>query len=177
MAAGNAIEAEKIYQSLLSASPNDPALLTKLAIAQLALGRNTLATSSLKKALDIKPGDVPASINLASAHTRLGNISEAIRTLQDVLKGDPNNSAAYNQLGITQGRARGKHLEARESFIKSIEFDKTNQNAHFNLAVSYARTAPTSLPLAKKHYNAARKLGASADPSLEAVLEGVQPAR
>ncbi len=176
MADGNAIEAEKIFRALVNASPEDTMLLTNLAIAQLELGRNTLATGTLKKVLEIKPGDVSALLNLANAQTRLGNVAEAASVLQEVLKNDPNNAVAYNYLGIALGKTRGRHLEAREAFAKSVALDGDFQNAHFNLAVAYARTAPTSLELARKHYEIAKKLGAAPDPSLEKMLGGIEPA-
>ena len=177
MADGNSLEAEKILHAMVMEAPKDPVLLTNLAIAQLNLGRNTLSITTLKKVLEIKPGDIPALMNLANAHTRLGNVVEAARILQDVLKNDPNNAIAHNYLGISYGKTRGRHLEARESFAKSVELDKNYQNAHFNLAVAYARTAPTSIELAKKHYDMARKLGAAPDASLEKMLKDVNALR
>lgn len=176
MAEGNAVEAEKILRALVNASPEDTVLLTNLAIAQLELGRNTLATGTLKKVLEIKPGDVSALLNLANAQTRLGNVVEAASVLQDVLKNDPDNAVAYNSLGIVLGKTRGRHLEAREAFEKSVALDGDFQNAHFNLAVAHARTAPVSLELARKHYEIAKNLGAAPDASLEKLLGGVEPA-
>ncbi len=176
MAEGNAMEAEKILRALVNDAPEDTVLLTNLAIAQLALGRNTLATGTLKKVLVIKPGDVSALLNLANAQTRLGNVGEAASVLQEVLKNDPNNAVAYNYLGIALGKTRGRHLEAREAFEKSVALDGDFQNAHFNLAVAHARTAPTSLELARKHYEIAKKLGAAPDASFEKMLAGVETA-
>lgn len=174
--AGDALDAEKIYRSLVASSPDDPVLLTKLAIAQLELGRNTLASATLNKVLQITPGDVPAAMNLANAQTRLGNVVEAARILRDVLASDPDNAVAYNYLGIALGKTRGRHLEAREAFVKSVELDDDNQNAHFNLAISYARTEPTSLEMARKHYEIAKTLGAPPDVAFEKMLAGVEPA-
>ena len=177
LADGKALEAEKIFQSLVEADPENVALLTKFAVAQLALNRNTLSTATLKKALAIKPGDVAASLNLANAHTRLGNVVEAAKLLQGVIENDPQNAVAYNYLGIVYGKTRGKHMDAREAFTKSVELDKKFQNAHFNLAVSHARTSPTSLDMAKKHYEIAKKLGAAPDDGLEKLLKDIEPAR
>ena len=174
--AGNPYAAQKVYQSLVNQFPENSDYLSKLAISQLAISQNTLATKTLTKLLAIDPENTSASLNLANAHTRLGNVVEAARILQGVIRSAPRNPVAHNYLGVAYGKTRGRHLDARSAFARSVELDGNYENAHFNLAVSYSKTSPTSLEMAKKHYEIAKKLGAAPDDGLEKLLKDIEPA-
>jgi tetratricopeptide (TPR) repeat protein len=168
-------DAEKIYIQLSEKFPDNPFVLSNLAVTQIQAGKLTAAIVALEKSLSLSPGDVFASINLANAFARQNRFDESIEVLKEVLKRDPKNAVANNYIAIALGK-KGNYREAEEFFQRSILLDQNYANAHFNLAVMYANTAPPSLTLARKHYDIAKSLGAEPDPVLERRLAQEAPA-
>ncbi|MFM8364130.1 MAG: tetratricopeptide repeat protein, partial [Verrucomicrobiota bacterium] len=167
-------DAEKAYIRLSEEYPDNPFILSNLAVTQIQAGKNSAAVVALEKALSLSPGDVFASINLANAFARQNRYDESIELLKEVLKRDPKNAVANNYIAIALGK-KGNYREAEEFFQRSILLDQNYANAHFNLAVMYANTNPPSLSLARKHYDIAKSLGAEPDPVLDRRLAEVPP--
>ncbi len=167
-------DAEKIYTRLTEEYPDNPFLLSNLAVTQIQAGKNSAALVALEKSLSLSPGDVFASINLANVLARQNRYDESIELLKEVLKRDPKNAVANNYIAIALGK-KGDYREAEEFFQRSILLDENYANAHFNLAVMYANTEPPSLTLARKHYDIAKSLGAEPDLVLDRRLAEVPP--
>jgi Flp pilus assembly protein TadD len=114
-------------------------------------------------------------VNLANVYCRQGRFDESIAVLNRVIPADSKNAVAHNYLAIALGK-KGDTAKAEESFRESLAIDPNYANAHFNLAVMYANAEPSSLQLAKKHYEKAKDLGAEPDSVLERRLAQIQPA-
>jgi tetratricopeptide (TPR) repeat protein len=167
-------DAEKIYTRLSEEYPENSFILANLAVTLIQAGKNSAALVALDKALSLSPGDVFASINKANVLARQDRFDESIEILKEVLKRDPKNAVANNYIAIALGK-KGNYSEAEEFFQRSILLDENYANAHFNLAVMYANTAPPSLTLARKHYDIAISLGAEPDAVLDRRLAEVPP--
>jgi len=168
-------DAEKKYQQVVDIAPENHFALANLAVTQIQAGKLSAAQVALEKALSLKSDDIFASVNLANVFCRQGRFDESINILNRVIPADPKNAVAHNYLAIALGK-KGDTAKAEESFRESLAIDPNYANAHFNLAVMYANAEPTSLQLAKKHYEKAKSLGAEPDSVLERRLAQIQPA-
>ncbi|NDG72175.1 MAG: tetratricopeptide repeat protein, partial [Proteobacteria bacterium] len=168
-------DAEKKYQQVVDAAPENHFALANLAVTQIQAGKLSAAQVALEKALSLKSDDIFASVNLANVYCRQGRFDDSIAILNRVITADPKNAAAHNYLAIALGK-KGDTAKAEESFRESLAIDPNYANAHFNLAVMYANAEPPSLQLAKKHYEKAKALGAEPDSVLERRLAQIQPA-
>jgi tetratricopeptide (TPR) repeat protein len=168
-------DAEKKYQQVVDAAPENHFALANLAVTQIQAGKLSAAQVALEKALSLKSDDIFASINLANVYCRQGRFDDSIAILNRVITADPKNAAAHNYLAIALGK-KGDTAKAEESFRESLAIDPNYANAHFNLAVMYANAESPSLQLAKKHYEKAKALGAEPDSVLERRLAQIQPA-
>ena len=168
-------DAEKKYQQVVDAAPENHFALANLAVTQIQAGKLSAAQVALEKALSLKPDDIFASVNLANVYSRQGRFDDSIAILNRVISADPKNAVAHNYLAIALGK-KGETAKAEESFRQSLAIDPNYANAHFNLAVMYANAEPPSLQLAKKHYEKAKVLGAEPDSVLERRLAQIQPA-
>jgi tetratricopeptide (TPR) repeat protein len=168
-------DAEKKYQQVVDAAPENHFALANLAVTQIQAGKLSAAQVALEKALSLKSDDIFASVNLANVYCRQGRFDDSIAILNRVITADPQNADAHNYLAIALGK-KGDTAKAEESFRESLAIDPNYANAHFNLAVMYANAEPPSLQLAKKHYEKAKALGAEPDSVLERRLAQIQPA-
>ena len=168
-------DAEKKYQQVVDAAPENHFALANLAVTQIQSGKLSAAQVALEKAISLKSDDIFASVNLANVYCRQGRFEDSIAILNRVILADPKNAVAHNYLAIALGK-KGDTAKAEESFRESLAIDPNYANAHFNLAVMYANAEPPSLQLAKKHYEKAKALGAEPDSVLERRLAQIQPA-
>ena len=76
---------------------------------------------------------------------------------------------AHNYLGITASQ-KGYAEAAEDELQKAIALNPNYADAHFNLAVVFATKQPPDKARAREHYNAAVRLGASPDPTLEKLI-------
>ena len=168
-------DAEKKYQQVVDAAPENHFALANLAVTQIQAGKLSAAQVALEKALFLKSDDIFASVNLANVYCRQGRLDDSIAILDRVISTDPKNAVAHNYLAIALGK-KGETAKAEESLHQSLAIDPNYANGHFNLAVMYANAEPPSLQLAKKHYEKAKVLGAEPDSVLERRLAQIQPA-
>ena len=168
-------DAEKVYQKVVDAAPENHFALANLAVTQIQAGKLSAAQVALEKALSLKSDDDFASVNLANVYCRQGRFDDSIAILNRVISADPKNAVAHHYLAIALGK-KGDITKAEESFRESLAIDPNYANAHFNLAVMYANAEPPSLQLAKKHYEKAKLLGAEPDSVLERRFAPIQPA-
>ena len=168
-------DAEKKYQQVVDIAPENHFALANLAVTQIQAGKLSAAQVALEKALSLKSDDIFASVNLANVYCRQGRFDDSIAVLNRVIPADPKNAVAHNFLAIALGK-KGDTAKAEESFRASLAINPNYANAHFNLAVMYANAEPSSLQLAKKHYEKAKDLGAEPDSVLERRLAQIQAA-
>jgi len=170
---GRFADAEKTYQEIVDASPNNAFALSNLGVTQIQARKLSAAEVALKKAIEINPKDAFAATNLGVVYCKQGKFDEAMASLQDALAADDKDHIAQNYLGICYGE-KGRLEESEAAFRRSIELRPEYPDAHFNLAVLYATAQPPSLAKAREHYDLAVKHGSEPDTSLEQMLQ--QPA-
>ena len=66
---------------------------------------------------------------------------------------------------------KGWSAAGEQEIRRSIELNPQYADAHFNLAVIYAKQRTPKVEMARYHYKKALDLGAPPDPELEALLK------
>ena len=161
--------AEKIYQEMLTKSPNNLYSLSNLGVVYFRTGKLKAAELTLKKAVALSPKDEFTHTTLGIVYYRQSKFDEALTELTKSLGLNPKSSTAHNYLGITASQ-KGWQEAAEKELLEAITENPNYADAHFNLAVIYATSSPPSREQAKQHYAIATKLGAAPDPSLEKLL-------
>jgi hypothetical protein len=161
--------AEKIYQEMLTKTPNNLYSLSNLGVVYFRSGKLKAAELTLKKAVTLSPNDEFTHTTLGIVYYRQAKFDSAIAELTKSLGLNPRSSTAHNYLGITASQ-KGWQEAAEKELLEAIKENPNYADAHFNLAVIYATSSPPSREQAKQHYGIATKLGAQPDPSLEKLL-------
>jgi hypothetical protein len=161
--------AEKIYQEILTKTPNNLYSLSNLGVVYFRSGKLKAAEITLKKAVTLSPNDEFTHTTLGIVYYRQAKFDSAITELTKSLGLNPSSSTAHNYLGITASQ-KGWQEAAEKELLEAIRQNPNYAEAHFNLAVIYATSSPPSREQAKQHYVIATKLGAQPDPQLEKLL-------
>lgn len=161
--------AEKIYQEILTKTPNNLYSISNLGVVYFRSGKLKAAELTLKKAVTLSPNDEFTHTTLGIVYYRQAKFDSAITELTKSLGLNPRSSTAHNYLGITASQ-KGWQEAAEKELLEAIRENPNYADAHFNLAVIYATSSPPSREQAKQHYGIATKLGAQADPQLEKLL-------
>ena len=161
--------AEKIYQEILTKTPNNLYSLSNLGVVYFRTGKLKAAELTLKKAVALSPKDEFTHTTLGIVFYRQAKFDEALTELTKSLGLNPKSATAHNYLGITASQ-KGWQEAAEKELLEAISENPKYADAHFNLAVIYATSSPPSKEQAKRHYVMATSLGAEPDPSLEKLL-------
>ena len=161
--------AEKIYQEMLTKTPNNLYSLSNLGVVYFRTGKLKAAELTLKKAVTLSPSDEFTHTTLGIVYYRQRKFDSAITELTKSLGLNPKSPMAHNYLGITASQ-KGWQEAAEKELLEAINENPNYADAHFNLAVIYATSSPPSKEQAKTHYVRATALGAEPDPSLEKLL-------
>lgn len=97
--AGQASEAETAYEEALKLAPNDPDLLFKTGVYQLAAGDRAQAIKLLEHSTKILPGDGEAQFYLAQAYHLNGQDKLALAAIRASLKAEPDNPPVWQKYG------------------------------------------------------------------------------
>jgi tetratricopeptide (TPR) repeat protein len=161
--------AEKIYQEILTKTPNNLYSLSNLGVVYFRTGKLKAAELTLKKAVTLSPNDEFTHTTLGIVYYRQAKFDSALTELTKSLGINPKSSTAHNYLGITASQ-KGWQEAAEKELVEAIRENPNYADAHFNLAVIYATSSPPAREQAKEQYALATKLGAQPDPSLEKLL-------
>ena len=161
--------AEKLYQEILTKTPNNLYSLSNLGVVYFRTGRLKAAELTLKKAVAVAPKDEFSHTTLGIVYYRQAKFDQALTELTKSLGLNPESATAHNYLGITASQ-KGWQEAAEKELLAAIADNPNYADAHFNLAVIYATAQPPSRELAKQHYTLATSLGAAPDPALERLL-------
>ena len=161
--------AEKLYQEILTKTPNNLYSLSNLGVVYFRTGRLKAAELTLKKAVAVAPKDEFSHTTLGIVFYRQAKFDEALTELTKSLGINPESATAHNYLGITASQ-KGWQEAAEKELLAAIADNPNYADAHFNLAVVYATAQPPSKELAKQHYTMATSLGAEPDAALEKLL-------
>jgi Flp pilus assembly protein TadD len=161
--------AEKIYQEILTKTPNNLYSLSNLGVVYFRTGKLKAAELTLKKAIALSPKDEFTHTTLGIVFYRQAKFDQALTELTKSLGLNPKSATAHNYLGITASQ-KGWQEAAEKELLEAISDNPNYADAHFNLAVIYATSSPPSKEQAKRHYAMATSLGAETDPALEKLL-------
>ena len=161
--------AEKLYQEILTKTPNNLYSLSNLGVVYFRSGKLKAAELTLKKAVALSPKDEFTHTTLGIVFYRQAKFDEALAELTKSLGLNPKSSTAHNYLGITASQ-KGWQEAAEKELLEAISENPKYADAHFNLAVIYATSLPPSREQAKRHYAMATSLGAQPDAALEKLL-------
>ena len=158
-------EAERLYQRILHADPNQPVALNLLGVLAHQTGRSDAAADLIAKALAINPDYAEAHNNLGNVLRNQGNPYEAVASYRRALALAPDNAKAHYNLGNAL-RDMGRLEEAVASFHQARLLKPGNAELHNNLgnalnelgkldeAADHYRQAIAIAPkYAKAHYN------------------------
>ena len=161
--------AERVYQQILTKSPNNLYSLSNLGVVYFRTGKLKAAELTLKKAVALAPKDEFSRTTLGIVYYRQAKYDDALAELTRALAINPKSATAHNYLGITASQ-KGWQEAAEKEMLEAIADNPDYADAHFNLSVIYATAQPPAKELAKRHYARATSLGAEPDPSLEKLL-------
>jgi tetratricopeptide (TPR) repeat protein len=92
---GDFAGAEASIEELWSRKPTDLGVLTSLGQIGNAVNRHDLAKAAFERALDIRPGDPQLSFNLATSLRNFGELAEAEKLYDSVIRACPDDWEAY----------------------------------------------------------------------------------
>lgn len=95
-----------------------------------------------------------ANLGIVYAHTN--RPAQAIESLRQAIRLNPDRAAYYNELGVVY-RREGKFEDAERSYEKALEADRGYAYAHLNLAILYDLYLPHP-EKALQHYERYREL-------------------
>ena len=140
--AGSPALALQAVQGILAQTPDDvPALLIQGDAAAL-LGQRDEAAAAFTRALRHSPDSTRAKLGLGRLRLYT-DANEAASLFQDVVKQEPRNLSALNNLGIAHDLL-GQHQKAQESYRRARAIDPTNSPAQVNMALSLAMSGNTA---------------------------------
>lgn len=175
MRKGDWKQAAAAWEKCVKLDPANAGAWTNLGKVQLQQQKTDAAIASLEKAVALQPTLAEAWSALGMAYESVKAPMRAVSCLTRAVHENPADARTRNSLAIVL-----KHVgwtgAAESELQKALDLDPRYSEAHFNLAVMYLERRPPSLELARRHYDAARQLGAAPDKELEAQLEGKEPA-
>jgi len=95
---------------------------------------------SARKIFEIESnkGDINCKAQLGQTLRLMGQFDGAIKTLTSVVSSFPEDSRAWNELGLSYLQ-NGNNEEAQQAFEKSLAINPTDGSAHYNLMHAYSR--------------------------------------
>ncbi|MBF0357840.1 MAG: glycosyltransferase family protein [Magnetococcales bacterium] len=119
----------------IAISPGEAEYHTFLGTILAAIGKKNVAKIRWQEAVRLDPKHAEALFLLGDALIDEGKPEEAIGFLQKALTAKPEFIAALNNKGLCH-KALKQLKQAKSCFEKAIKLDKTNPDAHINLAMT-----------------------------------------
>lgn len=130
-ASGRLAEAEKAYQQIVQADPEQPVALHLLGVIAHQIGKNDVAEKFITQAIANKPDYDEAHSNLGLVLRAMGQLDEAVDHCHKAIAITPDYAEAHNNLGITLQQL-GRIDEALVHFHKAITILPGFAEAHSN---------------------------------------------
>jgi len=163
------------WEQSVKLEPGNAGAWANLGKVQLQLKETAAAIASLEKAVAVQPALAEAWMALGMAYDKEKAPMRAVSCLTRAVHENPADARTHNSLAIVMKRV-GWTGAAESELQKSLDLDPRYAEAHFNLAVMYLERRPPALEMARRHYEAARELGAEPDKEMEAQLAGNESA-
>lgn len=131
------------YERAHQSDPRDLRWLYYLGSLQIVQGKRAEATATLRTALSLDPGYLPARLKLADNLLAAGEWDEAGQIYEGIVRDHPDAAEAY--YGI--GRIRAAHRDltgAVESYRRACELFPPYGAAHYGLAQAYRKLGDTA---------------------------------
>ena len=112
-------------EKALAADPKNPALLLKLAQAQISVWQDREAVATLTRAIEISPNDAVLYTERGHRHLPLRQFKEARADLTRAVELDPKRMDAYYHLGLAH-YFLGEFDQAAGAFRHAVEFAPNN---------------------------------------------------
>jgi tetratricopeptide (TPR) repeat protein len=130
--------------------PADPAvdrqqrgvIQERIASMNLLLVRFDTAAAAYKRAVELSPNNLKASLGLADLYFRRGMMSEALQEYRRIATASPNSAAAYHGLADTFLHL-GRFSESVEAARKAIDLNPNELASRYVLGLSLLRTGST----------------------------------
>ena len=146
--AGRHAAAEALYRGIISAEPDNGQALYLHGLLLLDTGRASEAVPQLRRAVELRRGDVATLVNLGRALLAAGRPDETLRVADRLLSISPDHAEATFLRG-TALNALGDAERAVDALRLAIERDPRNAAAWLNLGNAYADT--DQLEAAERH--------------------------
>ena len=137
-------EIEGLLKQAIEKNPQLDVAYLDLALLYDRLGRDADAQYRIDQLLEIEPGHAGARALRGALMLRRGLRAEGMAELQAVLKDDPYNSIANNQIAAF-AIAESRYEDAIRAGRLALLVDSGNMNAYTNIALAYMRMQKVSL--------------------------------
>ncbi len=144
--------AKQRLEQALSLAPDDPNILSNMALYSALMGRPKDEEMYSRKAVAAHPDFTTARLYLADALETQGKLDEAAEENRQALAFKPDSYIAHNNLGIILGQ-KGLTQDALKEFRQSLAFEPHQAIAHFQIGWILLRTH--QLPEAEGEFNQA----------------------
>lgn len=131
-------EAEYCLRMVLSLEPQSGDAWLQLGKLCSKQGRNADALNFLRRAVELQENAVDALTELALVCERLGETDTAIESWTRVIALNPEDSAAYNNLGLLFTLSKGNIEQARVCFLKALQLNPGQAASRLNLYFAMA---------------------------------------
>ncbi len=111
------------------------------AIAQAGANQTAAAIVQAHRAHRLDPLAVDPLFTLALVQQQEGRASEALATLQQAVRLQPQNYAVYYELGLMQLNVLGRRSEAAASFRHALSLNPHDDNSSYELSAAFAPAA------------------------------------
>ncbi len=123
----------------LSLSPDDPDILTNMALWDALMGRSQEEEAYSRRALAAHPDDLTARLYLANSLTEQNKLDDASKEWRQALLIDPNNYIAHYNLGVILERQQLPGQAIKE-FRLSLALQPNQPSAHTIIGKLYTQT-------------------------------------
>ena len=164
--------AEVYYRRARFLDPNRLQWAYYLGLAEALDGRHQEAAASLRDAIRLDPGYVPARLKLAEVLLGSGRVDECEAACESIVKDNPQLAPAYYWLGRVAA-TRGAVSASIEHYRRACQLWPSYGTAHYALALACQRIGAAAE--ARQHMAAYQKYKADGDPQPEdPLLEAVR---
>lgn len=137
---GKPAEGVAILRQLLNGTREDSRVYQFMAVVQMSGNDLDGAGNSLKSAVRLDKDDPDLQITLSSWQDRVKQFKESEETLRKVLKVDPNNATALNNLGYFLTERNERLDEAIELIMRAVVLEPSNGSFLDSLGWLYFKT-------------------------------------
>lgn len=127
-ASGQGQQAVSTFKKLAALQPTNPLHLTRLADAHVATGDTASAAAALRRALELRPGMVPAKRGLAAIALLENRPRDALAIAREMQKSDPKSAVGYLLEGDAEAFGRNWPAAAT-AFRASLQRDPASGTA------------------------------------------------